>query len=236
MLRTTSRDRAVRLAGVLLFAAGAGILMGIITAEALYPAAYSTSGNTISDLGATLPPDSVSYQPSAAIFDVTMIVTGLLILAAAWFGHRAFGRRTATAALTCYGLGAFGIGVFPGDTSPHPYVALFVFVAAGVSGLAVAGVVSRPFRHVSMTLGTITLGSIVLGFLFLDRAPVAALGEGGIERWIAYPAVLWLVVFGGWLMNGSPARAGHGQPDEPAGQADRETAVHPADDRAPSVP
>jgi hypothetical protein len=32
------------------------------------------------------------------------------------------------------------------------------------------------------------------------RSPLAELGDGGIERWIAYPAVLWLAVYGGSLM------------------------------------
>jgi hypothetical protein len=29
---------------------------------------------------------------------------------------------------------------------------------------------------------------------------VAELGEGGIERWIVYPIVLWLVAFGSYLL------------------------------------
>jgi len=40
----------------------------------------------------------------------------------------------------------------------------------------------------------------VLANFFLTWGPVAELGKGGIERWIAYPAVLWLAVFGGYLM------------------------------------
>ena len=36
--------------------------------------------------------------------------------------------------------------------------------------------------------------------LFLEWAPVAALGEGGIERWIIHPIVLWLVAFGSYLL------------------------------------
>ena len=40
--------------------------------EALYPGTYSTHGNTVIQLGATEPADSVVLQPSAAIFDLTM--------------------------------------------------------------------------------------------------------------------------------------------------------------------
>jgi hypothetical membrane protein len=189
-----------RLAGALLFIAGAAILLGIITAEALYPAAYTTFSNEISDLGATRPPHSVSYQPSAAIFDITMLVSGAMILVAAWLAHRAFRRRAVTISLACYGLGVFGVGLFPGNTAPHPYVAMFVFIAAGVAALLARRVLAAPLRQISAVLGTITLLSTFLGVFFLEWGPVAELGKGGIERWIAYPAVLWLTVFGGYLM------------------------------------
>jgi len=165
----------LKLAGALLFTAGAAILMGIITAEALYPAAYSTFGNTISDLGGTRPPDSVVLQPSAAIFDITMLVTGAMIVAAAWLVRRAF-RRRAVISLACYGIGVFGIGVFPGNTTPHPLVAMFVFVAAGVAAILAYKVVPSPLRQISMVLGTITLASTVLGSFFLEwgRSPSSA--------------------------------------------------------------
>jgi hypothetical protein len=32
----------------------------------------------------------------------------------------------------------------------------------------------------------------------------AFLGAGVAERWVAYPIVLWLVVFGGYLIGHSP--------------------------------
>jgi hypothetical membrane protein len=198
-------------AGALLFTAGAVILMGIITAEALYPVAYSTFGNEISDLGATRPPHSLSYQPSAAIFDVTMLVAGAMILVAAWLVHRAFRRRAVTVSLACYGLGVFGVGLFPGDTAPHPYVALFVFLAAGVAALLARGVLAAPLRQISVVLGAITLASTFVGVFLLDWGPVVELGKGGVERWIAYPAVLWLTAFGGYLMGSRP-----GEPAERA--------------------
>jgi hypothetical membrane protein len=214
-------DRApLKLAGALLFTAGAAILMGIITAEALYPAAYSTFGSTISDLGGTRPPDSVVLQPSAAIFDITMLLTGALIIAAAWLVHRAFRRRAVTISLACYGLGVFGIGVFPGNTSPHPLIAMFVFVAAGLAAILASKVEPPPLRQISVVLGTITLASLVLGSFFLEWGPVAELGKGGIERWVAYPAVLWLTVFGGYLM-GSPIAEPPTEPERSSSAAVR---------------
>ncbi len=80
---TNAIGRLVSLAGALLVLAGCVALMGIISAETFYPA-YSTAQNHISDLGATRPPDSVILQPSATIFNATMLATGLLVLGAAF--------------------------------------------------------------------------------------------------------------------------------------------------------
>jgi hypothetical protein len=33
-----------------------------------------------------------------------------------------------------------------------------------------------------------------------NSSPLAAMGEGGGERWIAYPIILWVMALGGYLM------------------------------------
>jgi hypothetical membrane protein len=99
-----------KIAGVLLSVAGAAILMGIITAEALYPAPYDTAENTISDLGGTMPSEGgLVLQPSATIFDATMLVTGPMILLGAYFVHRAFKKWGATIPLALLGIGVLGV-------------------------------------------------------------------------------------------------------------------------------
>lgn len=195
-----------KVAGVLLSVAGAAILMGIITGEALYPAPYNTAQNTISDLGGTMPSEGgVVLQPSATIFDATMLLTGAMIIIAAFFVQRAYKRWAATVPLGLLGIGILGVGIFPGYVPVlHPIFALMAFVSGGVAAVMAYKVTAPPFRYISVGLGAITLVSTVLGFFFLDTwAFVAALGEGGIERWIAYPVVLWLVMFGGYLMGHS---------------------------------
>lgn len=74
--------RHQNLAGALLFTAGVVALMGIITAETFYPG-YSTRDKAISDLGASMPPESVALQPSTMIFNAAMILTGLLVISGA---------------------------------------------------------------------------------------------------------------------------------------------------------
>jgi hypothetical membrane protein len=195
----TGRDH--RTAGLLLSLAGTAVLMGCITAEALYPGSFTTHTNTLSHLGAGEPPDSVVVQPSAAIFDATMLTAGAVTLLAASLLHRASLRAAVTAPTCLLGFGMLGVGLFP-LTHPgaHTVFALLAFYAGGLAVLLSARNSSSPFRQLWTTLGTVALVAINLGVFALSWAPVAALGEGGIERWNAYLIVLWLVACGSQLM------------------------------------
>ena len=190
----------LRLGGALLFLAGSIILMGIISAEALYPAPYTTGGNEISDLGGTRPPEGLVFQPSATIFDVSMIVIGLMVIAGAVFVHRAFGRRAVTIPILVLGIGALGVGLFPGNTgTPHALFAMATFISGGVACIMGSIVTTGPFRYLSILFGAIALATLGSYILFGDAAPLGALGTGGVERWIVYPIVLWITGFGGYM-------------------------------------
>ncbi len=198
---TGRKTQATAVAGLLLAVSGAAILMAIITAEALYPARYTTFANTISDLGGTKPPDSVVLQPSAAIFDIAMVATGGLILAAALLLYRAWGSMAVTIPMAVLGIGVLGVGIFPGNRMPvHEVFALTAFTAGGLATVLSARAQQAPLRYLSLVLGWTTLVALVLGVFFLEWKPIAELGEGGIERWVAYPVVLWMTIFGGSLM------------------------------------
>lgn len=183
-----------------MFLTGVVVFMGIITAEIFYPAGYSTSQNEISDLGATRPPNSIIVQPSATIFDTTMMASGLMLIAAAYFIHRAFQRWLVTGSILLLGIGLLGVGIFPGNNaSIHPLFALLSFVAAGASAIISARVTSAPFRYIAIVLGGTTLTFLLLAFFF-SNIVFPILGDGGTERWVAYPSVLWVMGFGGYLL------------------------------------
>jgi hypothetical membrane protein len=195
------RPRYLAVAGALLFAAGVIAFMGIITAEALYPEGYSTSQNAISDLGATEPPDSVIEEPSATIFDTAMIVCGAMVLAASFCILQGFRRKAAAILVGLFGLGALGVGVFPGDTGNiHAIFAMLTFVAGGVAAIVSFTVETAPFRYFSVVLGAVALVMLLLYMIMGDSSPVSGLGMGGVERWVAYPILLWTVGLGGHLM------------------------------------
>jgi len=197
-----------KIAGTLLAVAGMVVLMGIITAEALMPAAadYRTSASEISHLAGTDPPGSVIVQPSATIFNVSMIAGGIMIVAAAYFVQRAFGKLGFTIPLALWGICVLGVGIFPAPTGGvHDVFSLLTFFVGAQAAILSYKVETPPLRYVSVILGAIPLSILVLLTVLGESAGlVSLLGAGGAERWVAYPLVLWLVVFGGYLM-GRPA-------------------------------
>lgn len=189
-------------AGGLLLVAGTTIVMGIITAEALYTAAYDARME-ISDLGAS--ETGAILQPSSAIFNATMLGAGAMILAAAWFIHQALHRRVVTIPTGLLGIGVLGVGVFPGNVHPqHPLFAFAAFVAGGLAVLLSAEVTPQPLRAIFAVMGAISLSFTLASVFLLEWGLFARLDLGGVERWMVYPILLWLVGFGGYLAAGRP--------------------------------
>lgn len=191
------------IAGFSMVLAGFIAFMGIITAEVLYPN-YSTR-QEISDLGSTVPPNPIIHQPSATIFNSTMLVTGALLLISAYFVYRAMDRRGFPLVLAIFGFGAFGVGVFPGNVTPwHGLFALLTFFTGGITVVLSSQVVSRPFSVLCGLFGGISLLVLIsvffYGLVIGGPSPLEFLGSGGIERWVAYPLIVWVPAFGGYLL------------------------------------
>jgi len=191
------RVSGIALAGCLLVFAGSTIIMGIITAEALYPDVYSTHENTISDLGV---PFDASQRPSALVFNGALIAGGAAITVAAYGLQRAFNTLLVTIPLAVNGLGTIGVGVFPSDhVTTHFFFAVVTFVSGGLAAILAARIQSGLFRYISALFGVVALTNLML-IRFGQETPVfEALGIGGTERWVSYPIDLWLVAFGAYL-------------------------------------
>jgi hypothetical membrane protein len=204
---TLTRTRTP-LAGLLLTITGIGIVMSTITNEALYPAerAYSTNANTISDLGGTLPPNSFMVQPNRAIFIATMAVAGALVLASTYLLRGTLRRRRLLVAMGAMGIGLVGIAIFPGNVAGwHPLFSLLAFVGGSAATIMSRKELDQPAGSVALALGVIALVATVLGLdAFAETWPQTAIGIGGVERWIAYPVLLWMVLFGTALMGKTP--------------------------------
>lgn len=191
----------LKLSGLLYFLAGAIVLMGIITAEAFYPDGYSTFKNEISDLGATRQPNSISYKPSSTIFNTIMLTAGLLVLVASFYQHQYFKKLLFTVPVMLFGLGLVGVGVFPGNVTPyHGMAAMLAFLSGGFCAITSFKVVTLPFKYISILFGSVALITWFIA-VFAPGLLLSSIGNGGIERWVAYPIMLWLTGLGGNLMN-----------------------------------
>jgi hypothetical membrane protein len=205
--------RANSTAAILFMVAGSTILLGIITAEALFPGDYSTSEHSVSTLASTFEPGGDVREPSATIFNLTMTVTGLMIASGAFLlsGHG----WAMPIALGVLGIAVFLVGIFPGevvDGEPstegvHPIVALLAFLGGAAAALLAARVTRAPFRYLSAVFGLICLSALFSSGALGDTK----LGEGGVERWVIYPVVLWLLALGGYLLG---ERSSHPEPRE----------------------
>lgn len=203
--RKDSHMKYANIAGALLFCAGVLAFLGIITAETLYPG-YSASQNMISDLGATEPPNSIIIQPSSSIFSASMAVCGLLIIISSCLVHSAFGKKVLTLPLCLFGIGVLGVGIFNGSYGAiHGIFALVTFIMGGLAAIASSKVEKLPLNYFSAALGGIALLDLFLYYFLGDSSPFAVFGIGGLERWIAYPILLWITGFGGYLMGHSQA-------------------------------
>lgn len=179
-----------KIAGLLLVVGGVLCVLGMIAAEVLYPG-YSASANYISDLG---------VGPSALIFNSSVFLLGVLAVCAAYFIQKAFNFKLFSILTAITGIGAMGVGLFTEDAGViHAVFSLITFLFAGISAIVSYKLEKRPLSYLSVVLGGVSLVALVLfasGFYL-------GLGKGGMERMIAYPALLWTIGFGGHLIGDS---------------------------------
>jgi hypothetical membrane protein len=182
--------------GLLLFLAGFLIFMSIITGEIFYKKSFNTRDSYISELGAPMPPETVAAEPSASIFNYSMIVSGLMIIIATYFIQRIFKKLLTTIPIGLFGIGILGVGVFPGNIAPwHGIFALILFIAGGIGAITSYKILSAPLKYVFILLGIVTL-VFLIGYKYF----IPYLGVGGTERWVFYPTISWLTGLGAYLL------------------------------------
>lgn len=195
ILRTDIKSSLTK-SGLLLFLAGFMIFMGIITGEIFYKKSFNTRDNYISELGAPLLPETIAQEPSASIFNYTMIISGLMIMTATFFIQRVFKKLITSVPLGLFGIGILGVGIFPGNIAPwHGIFALLLFIAGGIGAITSYKILSAPLKYLFIFFGIITL-VFLIGYKYF----VPSLGVGGTERWVFYPELFWMTGLGGYLL------------------------------------
>ncbi len=187
----------LKAAGFILSVGTIEFILAMNVAEFLYPG-YSTSQNYISDLGATCRTTCTIVQPTSTIFNTSVFLLGLAIISGSYLLYREFGKKAFSGLLILSGIGALGVGVFP-ETFPleHQLFSLIVFLFGGLSAIFAYTFETRSFSFLSIVLGLITLTALALYISGI----YLSIGPGGMERMVAYPALLWGVGLGGYLLS-----------------------------------
>jgi hypothetical membrane protein len=194
--RGTEAVDARAAAGLLLIALGASFLTVTMLAASIAPA-YDFNAAAISDLGV--------IDETAAVFNVLLVGVGAINIGAGVLLYRWHHRTWILAMYLLGGIGAAGAGLVPLDTSDfHSLFALFGFVFFNLEAIATGSVVRGPMRPVSFAAGLMGLIYVVVMVIgdAGNAAIFGAIGHGGSERMIVYPAMLWTLAMGGYLIGG----------------------------------
>lgn len=182
-LEQTRAAGAIAIAGALLF------ILAMLASESAYPN-YSWANNYISDLG--VGPTATLFNPAAIVFGALVIVAGVLFFLAT--RHKLLPLLIAVT-----GVGIIGVGAMPETTgSWHTAFAGIAFSVGALAAIASSRLFKKPANYFFVMLGLISLAGIIC----LQSGLFFGLGPGGIERVIAYPILLWLLVFGFILAKG----------------------------------
>jgi hypothetical membrane protein len=166
------------------------MLLSMHLAEFLYKG-YSVSENYISDLG-------VGPMPSRAIFTAAIIVFGLMALLSSVLIRNSNPRSCIWPTLAASGIGAIGVGIFNEDSVPtaHAVFAVMAFLFGNLAAVCSYKMVRPPLSYIFVFLGIMGLVALALfpGKIYLG------IGAGGMERMIFYPAMIWTLGFGAYLI------------------------------------
>ncbi|MDW8013364.1 MAG: DUF998 domain-containing protein [Archaeoglobaceae archaeon] len=158
-------------------------IVAMLIAEQLYPN-YNPLVNYISDLGAL-------KAPTALLFNTSVFLLGLLGFVAAILLKKEIG--VSLIFLILASVGSMGVGLFPEDYPlPHIVSALMAFLFGAVATIGIGRKIGKFYKPFGTVLGSISLIALIL-FVLRVETP---LGIGGMERLIAYPVLIFFIVYG----------------------------------------
>ena len=183
-----------RLGGLLLFALAAQFMTVIMLAASIAPD-YDFAEAAISDLGV--------IPETALLFNVSLMVVGLLNILGGYVFYRSHGRMWIFILFALAGVGAIGAGILPLNSSElHSLFALAAFLFFNLEAIASGSVLRGWMKLISLLAGVLGIAFVVLMIAgdSGNAAAFGAIGHGGTERMIVYPVMLWMLAFGGYLM------------------------------------
>lgn len=180
-------------------------IIQIIAARA-WNSPYSITSNPISDLGNTacgVYVDRYVCSPLHGLMNASFILLGVTMMIGAVLIYQEFRETTYSGiGFGLMGLAAFGtllVGLFPENTVSelHFFGALLPFVLGNIGMVVLAAVLDIPdwLRSFTLALGLLALAALPI----LVVHSSLGLSIGGIERIVAYPQTIWLILFGVYI-------------------------------------
>lgn len=198
-------DRKV--AGTLLSIGGLQWFFSIVITEGLHPGfiignanewiPYSSKIHYISELG---------VGPTALPFNSSLLLLGLMVMAASYFLQRQFNSRLFSIFMAITGIGAMGVAIFPTTVQPiHGIFQAFALLFGAVSAIISYRMQKSPLTYISIFLGGLSLIALVVFYPYLglgvgDTVTYLELGKGAMERLVIYPILMWIIGFGYYLI------------------------------------
>lgn len=183
------------MAGMLLAIGSAQFMTMMMIGEAIAPG-YSMHDNAISDLG--------TIDETRLLFNASLFAIGLMNLVAGYFFFKVHEDRRLLIAFAIGGIGAMGAGLIPLDSTLgiHGLFALLAFLFINLEAIMSARLAENPLRSVSIIAGVVGLIFLVVMVLVDSGSidPSGSIGHGGTERMIAFPGLIWMMIFGGYLL------------------------------------
>jgi hypothetical membrane protein len=164
---------------------------------------YSFSQNTISDLGNSacgVYSDRFVCSPLFAYMDASFIVLGATMIAGSTLIYQEFRKNTGNLVgfifMALAGLGTMMVGIFSENENAtlHALGAALPFLLGNVALLIFSYSLGlgRKFRYYTRLSALVALVALV----FFVSKHYLGLGQGGMERLVAHPQTVWLILFG----------------------------------------
>ena len=164
---------------------------------------YSLAQNTISDLGNTtcaIYAGRFVCSAKHGLMNASFVILGVTMVVGSILVYQKFKESKRTLVgfsfMAIAGIGTLIIGLFPENSvsSLHAVGAALPFLIGNL-GLVILGLslrIPRSLRYYTLLSGVISL----LALVFFVTHNYLGLGQGGLERLVAYPQTIWLIVFG----------------------------------------
>ena len=203
VISITKRFNLLTVSGSLFLVGGVQWFLGILAAESWYDG-YSSRIDYVSELG---------IGPTALIYNLSVFTLGAFMVLGAFVLYKSTAKKLLPILVAISGIGAMGVGVFPGYMQPmHSIATMLAIMFGAFAAMASYTYQTKPMSIISLILGSM---SLILSIVFIpylglptgSTVTFMGMAKGSLERWAINPILAWIIGFGGYL-------AGSANPDK----------------------